>query len=329
MQEFRINDYISLSLKGEKTIIYVNNEEFMQCKSLLLNIPTDNAQFSNLFKSIDEAAEIFQWSEDKQETFEYALSSEVEFWGHCSNLQAWVESDYDTRLLHSNLAFPLLRKLGAIGEPKAARVFKLEILRRFNEGNNITREFLIENEYLDYLEEEDVRSSLLIEEVLLLEDLEKYLQKSITLTEYLEGITDGLAVDCYYIEDYKIIGLKIRTLTIDVVPELIGKFKNLRYLNLSHNYLKYLPASIGKLKNLEILNLARNEFEKIPLSFRNLEKLRELNLKYNKLRKVPSMLGNIKTLYLLYLDDNPIDYFPKKLGNLMKEDKNSRYKNVR
>lgn len=88
MHKFKVNNYITLSLQDEKTFIYVNNEEFMQCKSLLLNIPTDRAQFSNDFKSIDEAVEIFEWSEAKQETFDYRLSSKVEFWGHCSNLQA-------------------------------------------------------------------------------------------------------------------------------------------------------------------------------------------------------------------------------------------------
>ncbi len=47
-----------------------------------------------------------------------------EFWGHCSNLQAWAEYGYDTRLLHPNLAFPLLEKLATVGDPIAKKVFK-------------------------------------------------------------------------------------------------------------------------------------------------------------------------------------------------------------
>lgn len=62
------------------------------------------------------------------------ITPEEEFWGHCSNLQAWVENNYDTRLLHSNIAFPLLKKLTEAGDPNTNKVFKEEIARRFESG---------------------------------------------------------------------------------------------------------------------------------------------------------------------------------------------------
>ncbi len=46
------------------------------------------------------------------------------------NLQSWYENNYDTRLLHSNLAFPLLKKLTDIGDPLTKQVFKEEIAKR-------------------------------------------------------------------------------------------------------------------------------------------------------------------------------------------------------
>lgn len=86
MHKFTINKYITLSLQDEKTIIYVNKEEFIQCKSLLLNIPTNYFQAFEDIESIDDAAELFIWSENEQKITENKISPEIEFWGHCSNL---------------------------------------------------------------------------------------------------------------------------------------------------------------------------------------------------------------------------------------------------
>jgi len=41
MNEFIVNKFIKLKLEDNKTIIYVNNERFNQCKFLLLDIPID------------------------------------------------------------------------------------------------------------------------------------------------------------------------------------------------------------------------------------------------------------------------------------------------
>jgi len=39
--KFQINQYITLKLEYNKTAIYINNERFINCKYLLLNIPID------------------------------------------------------------------------------------------------------------------------------------------------------------------------------------------------------------------------------------------------------------------------------------------------
>jgi len=105
MNEFVINKFLSLRLEDGETNIYINNKLFRKCKFLLLNIPIEKVDSFNEIESIDEAADILGWREDGQEGVEYDIDSETEFWGHCSNLQSWYEYEYDTRLLHSNLAF--------------------------------------------------------------------------------------------------------------------------------------------------------------------------------------------------------------------------------
>ncbi|MFX1257954.1 MAG: leucine-rich repeat domain-containing protein, partial [Promethearchaeota archaeon] len=88
------------------------------------------------------------------------ISPETEFWGHCSNLQAWTENEYDTRLLHSNLAFPLLKKLTESGDPLAKKVFKEEIAKRFMKGHLSVSTYLIKEGYLFYLSKEEFESIL-------------------------------------------------------------------------------------------------------------------------------------------------------------------------
>ncbi len=79
----------------------------------------------------------------------------TEFWGHCSNLQAWAESDYDTRLLEKTIAFPLLQKLVKVGDKKAIASVKLEIAERFEKGTDGVRQYLINQEHLKHFSKEE------------------------------------------------------------------------------------------------------------------------------------------------------------------------------
>ncbi|MHA1147203.1 MAG: hypothetical protein ACTSR8_03065 [Promethearchaeota archaeon] len=100
--EFKINNYIQLKLEDGKTNIYIYNKLFRQCKHLLLIVPKNI--FGQKDISIDEIANL-QISKLEQPE-DLGITPEIEFWGHCSNIQAWVENNYDTRIIHSNLAFP-------------------------------------------------------------------------------------------------------------------------------------------------------------------------------------------------------------------------------
>ena len=91
--------------------------------------------------------------EDDQEV---SITPLEEFWGHCSNLQVWVENEYNTRLLHSNIAFSLLKRLGEIGDPIANKVFKEEIIHRIEEGNVNVITYLFEEGYFSYFSKQHI-----------------------------------------------------------------------------------------------------------------------------------------------------------------------------
>ena len=57
MEEFKVNNFITLRLEGKDTVIYVAGKRFQQCKYLLLNIPIEKVSTFDEVKSIDEAVE--------------------------------------------------------------------------------------------------------------------------------------------------------------------------------------------------------------------------------------------------------------------------------
>jgi len=177
MNEFKVNEYITLKLEGNVTNIFVNGKKFMQCKRLVLNVPIIDIRLYDNIDSIDEASEYYdhyllenqiqkeingKLNDVNLTNQDYEISYEAEFWGHCSNLQAWYDHDYDTRLLHSNLAFPLLKELAEIGDPVAKKMFKEEIAKRFESGYPTVVAYILQEHLLDYLNREE--RSILIEQ---------------------------------------------------------------------------------------------------------------------------------------------------------------------
>jgi len=145
-------------LKKTRTNIYVKCEKFQHCSFLLIDIPIEKTTLIDEITSIDEAEEKLDNSleEDNENPFEYKIPPETEFWGHCSNIQVWYENNYNTRLLHRNLAFPLLKRLTEVGDPIANRVLKEEIAQRFLSYHLPVIQFLFFNNYLDYFSSEEL-----------------------------------------------------------------------------------------------------------------------------------------------------------------------------
>ncbi len=178
-KKFKLNKFLTLKLERGETVIYINKEKFIICMHLILNIHKKDINLYDQIDSVDEAAEIYK--KFKGEQSDHSISPEQEFKGHCSNLQVWFENDYDSRLLHRNLAFPLLRKLSQVGDSLAKKAYKDEVFRRFSTGYLPTQEFLINENYLMDLNEEEINVLLeylnldLIQELKLIRRLSLYI----------------------------------------------------------------------------------------------------------------------------------------------------------
>ncbi|MFW9973632.1 MAG: hypothetical protein ACFFDF_25860 [Candidatus Odinarchaeota archaeon] len=155
MKEFKINEHLTLKLEEGKTNIYVNGTLFHQCKFLLINTPIKEIDNLNDIKSIDDAAELLDLSLGN-DIYKYDIPPEAEFWGHCSNLQVWYEYNYDLRLIHSNLAFPLLQRLTDAGDPLAAIRFKEELVKRLRKYPEMMPYYFFRG-YIEYLTKEEIQ----------------------------------------------------------------------------------------------------------------------------------------------------------------------------
>jgi len=198
MLEFRVHEFITLKLEENKTVIYVAGEKFRQCSKLILEIPVNNITDFDEIQSVDDIVEK-QWN-GIVET-KYTIPPEEEFWGHCSNLQTWVENDYDTRLLHSHLSFPLLKKLANLGDIKAKIMMKREIEERFNECYLPTIFYLFIERYPKNCLNEEERATLLLES-------NKKLRKKLKLTlrediKNRKTVSDALYILEVLIKDYE------------------------------------------------------------------------------------------------------------------------------
>jgi hypothetical protein len=107
-------------------------------------------------ESIDELAEQLDNSLEQKLTEKTGIPVEIQFWVHCSNMQAWAELDYDSKMLHSNLSFPLLKRLTEVGDSKAQRVFKNEVAERFASKHEPVSLFLITEGYLNFFNDEEL-----------------------------------------------------------------------------------------------------------------------------------------------------------------------------
>lgn len=325
-KEFKINEYFSLRLyDGEEPTIYVLGVPFMQCAFLLLNIEVNKVSQFDEIDSIDEAAEKLDASmENFVDAIKYKIPPEVAFWGHCSNLQVWYEYGYDTRLLHSNLAFPLLKKLSEAGDPQARKVFQKEIIKRYENGTKTTREFLDLEMFL-YELPLDVRLHLTLEG----EDFDAFVglseeipprekEGNFKVTPMIEILSWRIDDGRIKIQDKRVVELNLRNLKIRTFPKSILKFKFLRKLILSINKLTNLPKEIGRLENLEEIWLGNNNLRNLPDSICNLRSLKHFWLGKNEISSIPNNLGNLKELKILQLSGNFLKYLPDSICKLKK-----------
>lgn len=339
MKEFRINDYISLKLENAKTNLYVKDELFNQCKFLLIHIPIERVSSFEDIDSVDEAAEKLDKSleDDNQKGI---IPPDVEFWGHCSNLQVWHESNYDTRLLHRNIAFPLLKKLTDVGDPLAKRVFKEEIISRYVRGFETVKEYLYEEGYLSYLNLEEIINGILKpEDANIMMDIALSSNIKYQLVRYLseKKVRERIFLNVLYFSEKN---GSLEALEVDInqfghrLPEFLRGFKKLKTLKIfaqSNNVVVInLDINLNVLERLDIYidgnivisdkfhnfpNLYslciygnnRTKLENGLESIGTLKNLEWLEFHSLSLKKLPSYLKRLKNLEWLMIDDTELE----------------------
>ncbi|MHA1255853.1 MAG: leucine-rich repeat domain-containing protein [Promethearchaeota archaeon] len=330
MREFKINDFLSLKLQNNRTHIYVKNRIFTQCMYLLLNIPVDRIRDYDIIDSIDEAAEVLDRSLEGSRSPQL-ITPEEEFVGHCSNIQVWAENDYDTRILHRNLAFPLLKKLSDVGDPIAKKKFKEEIALRYSSGHSTVITFLSQSGYLKYLSSEELECLLDDNKLPILgeistrfkrildsvgdDDLDKYIQRSTRSLKNNLGIHNIPFVISYILKDFSEIHRKKLARRVFDCLKTDKQFPLINYINNNLKYLdeleldtiKYNDRIIGLMQE-QILNLRDQNIEDIK-QIENLEnrfkKIQELDLSKNNIKDLDG-IENFTNLRTLNMNNNKI-----------------------
>ncbi len=100
------------------------------------------------------------------------------------------------------------------------------------------------------------------------------------------------------------------------LPVELGKFLNLRYLNINKNKIHVLPDFLDTLKELEVLEAEKNEIAYFPSSLTKLFKIRIINLHQNDISTIPDAIQNCLLLEKLDISDNAISTVPDALFGL-------------
>jgi tetratricopeptide (TPR) repeat protein len=155
---FVVNEHLDVAWDTEdkRVRVLVDGKPFLYCSFLIAAVNASNGEIS----SIDDLASVDGARRLAGKSVRDLLSVEEEVLAHASNIQAWAENGYNTRLLHSNIAFPLLRALVTAGDAKARRVLDVELTERMRDGSDTTRRAILEScgELLDV----DLRAASLV-----------------------------------------------------------------------------------------------------------------------------------------------------------------------
>ncbi|XP_078700505.1 uncharacterized protein LOC144927131 isoform X2 [Branchiostoma floridae x Branchiostoma belcheri] len=95
-----------------------------------------------------------------------------------------------------------------------------------------------------------------------------------------------------------------------LVPEDIGRLKNLENLRMENSDLESLPEGVRELVQLKYLNISDNRFTSVPEQIMNLPNITELHLSGNRISRLPLTLSRMARLKNMIIGDNPLTYPP-------------------
>lgn len=280
---FRINKYLTLKLVNKETEIFVNGKPFRQCKYLLLNLDAKHLEDYDEIKSIDQAET--ELNHDLHGAHggikeEYEITAQDEFQAHCSNLQVWAESNYDTRLLHRNLAFPLLKRLTEVGDPTARMRYRDEIAERLESGEEVVFRFLSSGGYL---------RTFNTNELLTIAENIKESKTKLLMMEYLER--KGVAEASQLLKD-------------QLIKKLLNDDKD------SSEYLKKYSHTLSEKEKLTLSKKVRNPIIRILLGLNELVK-EYPQLLYFHYDDINNFIETRKKEFSIYPIDNKMGYETK------------------
>ena len=342
---FKVNEYITLKLENEDTNIYIKGQLYTQCKFLLLKVPTNESKALEELRSVDEAAERLDASlEPIGENVENKIPPEVEFWGHCSNLQVWYENNYDSRLLHRNLAFPMLKRLLNEGDYLAQKVLKEEIIKRLESGFPSVVEYLVLEGYLEYFNEEELDYIIKTPELVnglvnschkdeedqyqydglyfLLDKLKKPSENLFKELLRLLLKRNDLRLTHFLERTDLIYGINHRERACLLLDEFEAEavLKIWEVLDISYKKLGFSIYPIDrktrvyiKDKHIIELDLDYLDIKYIPTDVLKFKKLETLSLRRNQISIIPNFLQKMKQLTRLNLAENNISKIPIEL----------------
>jgi len=239
------------------------------------------------------------------------------------NLQAWHENNYDTCLLHSNLAFPLLKKLSDVGDPVAKIVFKEEIIKRLRKGYDPITQYLLDNNYHAYLTREELINNVLVpQEAEILKEIE-----NVTNMEY--GIVDSGFSRYMWDEDQYEAHFTVREGYITrlefisndehTFPESMKGLHDLKILEIIIEYeMTRFPEPLPKLESLEELSITNwGAVKNTITSFDQFPNLKRLYIS-GAYEFLLGAIFNSKSLELISINDKRIDKMPDSIESLRK-----------
>lgn len=100
--------------------------------------------------------------------------------------------------------------------------------------------------------------------------------------------------------------LNFSGLELKAIPDVVYRFKNLKQLELSNNYLTFVPAKLTTLKKLRYLGLNFNDLTNDSVFFARNRNLKVLRLQHNPISTLPETVRKNRKLEDLLLGNNKL-----------------------
>jgi len=203
-----------------------------------------------------------------------------------------------------------------VGDPLAKKMFKSELIARYERGTDRTREFIERSGAFKYLSLEEMLNLLLNTEDLVA--LTELAEEVWTESEPNDIVQALITQETVRLENRKIVELDFSgfDLELEEFPKSVLKLKNLKMLALTGNYFKVIPENISDLGLLKELWLDNNEISHLPDSICETMVLEKMEVNGNKINILPENIGNLTSLKVLGLARNEITELPESFYNL-------------